>query len=411
MLAVAAVMLCSANAAYAINLRHFLWRALLSPSLTNPPPATGANVTSPPHTRHRSQRPRRRGLRAATPALPLRPSLDHMWCVASPTADSDALQAALDFVCATNPAYCAPLQPGQPCFLPNTTAAHASYAFNAYWLDLGYSHGHPCSFGGTALIAHSDPTDEEVRDIRVAFDKIKESIQYAQQKYKRAADKHRKPVQFKDGDWILLRFTKARLKTTTGKNWKRGANRSSKILHETAKRYYGPFQILSRINERAYKLRLPANWHIHNAFMLACVSPSKEILLQSQYKKNHLSLMTKRKSCNQRRSYDMKKIFYAVVRDPVDYNRPVKEVNLGVWLKVMVGNQRSEEVMVGNQRSEEVVDPNLIEKSSPCLLKRVLLIALCYMDLESKKRPKMGHVVHMLESKDFTSWDVRALLS
>ncbi|MCO5551562.1 hypothetical protein L7F22_005067 [Adiantum nelumboides] len=42
--------------------------------------------------------------------------------------------------------------------------------------------------------------DEEVRDIRVAFDKIKESIQFAQQTYKRAADKHRKPLQFKEGD-------------------------------------------------------------------------------------------------------------------------------------------------------------------------------------------------------------------
>ncbi|MCO5607167.1 hypothetical protein L7F22_061360 [Adiantum nelumboides] len=42
--------------------------------------------------------------------------------------------------------------------------------------------------------------DEEVRDIRVAFDKIKESIQSAQQTYKRAADKHRKPLQFKEDD-------------------------------------------------------------------------------------------------------------------------------------------------------------------------------------------------------------------
>ena len=32
------------------------------------------------------------------------------------------------------------------------------------------------------------------------------------------------------------------------------------------KRYYGPFQILSRINETNCKLKLLANWHIHNAF-------------------------------------------------------------------------------------------------------------------------------------------------
>ncbi|MCO5595732.1 hypothetical protein L7F22_049778 [Adiantum nelumboides] len=88
-------------------------------------------------------------------------------------------------------------------------------------------------------------------------------------------------------------------------------------------------------------------------------------------------------------------------RDPVDYNRPVGEVNLVDWLKVMVGNRRS----------EEVVDPNLIEKPSPRLLKRVLLIALRCVDPESEKRPKMGHVVHMLESEDFPYRDARALLS
>ena len=42
-----------------------------------------------------------------------------------------------------------------------------------------------------------------------------------------------------------------------------------------AKRYYGPFQILSRINETAYRLKLPANWHIHNAFHISLLKPFK----------------------------------------------------------------------------------------------------------------------------------------
>lgn len=88
-------------------------------------------------------------------------------------------------------------------------------------------------------------------------------------------------------------------------------------------------------------------------------------------------------------------------RDPVDYARPAGEVNLVDWLKVMVGNRRS----------EEVVDPNLAEKPSPRVLKRVLLIALRCVDPESEKRPKMGHVVHMLESEDFPYRDARTLLS
>ena len=41
------------------------------------------------------------------------------------------------------------------------------------------------------------------------------------------------------------------------------------------KRYYGPFQILSRISKMAYRLKLPANWHIHNAFHISLLKPFK----------------------------------------------------------------------------------------------------------------------------------------
>eukprot|EP00249_Psilotum_nudum_P011615 c23277_g2_i1 orf=1014-2495(-) len=84
-------------------------------------------------------------------------------------------------------------------------------------------------------------------------------------------------------------------------------------------------------------------------------------------------------------------------RDPVDYARPTGEVNLVDWLKVMVGSRRS----------EEAVDPNLPQKPTARILKRALLVALRCVDPDSEKRPKMGHVVHLLESEDFPYCDVR----
>ena len=42
--------------------------------------------------------------------------------------------------------------------------------------------------------------DEYVRDIAVAFDKVKDATAKAQEKHKRAIDKHRRPVAFKDDD-------------------------------------------------------------------------------------------------------------------------------------------------------------------------------------------------------------------
>lgn len=60
------------------------------------------------------------------------------------------------------------------------------------------------------------------------------------------------------------------------------------------------------------------------------------------------------------------------------------------WLKTMVGNRKS----------DEVVDPKLPEMPSSKALKRILLVALRCVDPDAQKRPKMGHVLHMLEADD-----------
>ncbi|CAL0311187.1 unnamed protein product [Lupinus luteus] len=78
-------------------------------------------------------------------------------------------------------------------------------------------------------------------------------------------------------------------------------------------------------------------------------------------------------------------------RDPVDYGRPAHEVNLVDWLKMMVGNRRS----------EEVLDENIEVKPSTRTLKRVLLTALRCVDPDSEKRPRMSQVVRMLESQEY----------
>nr|XP_043621080.1 probable serine/threonine-protein kinase At1g01540 [Erigeron canadensis] len=77
-------------------------------------------------------------------------------------------------------------------------------------------------------------------------------------------------------------------------------------------------------------------------------------------------------------------------RNPVDYGRPQGEVNLVEWLKTMVGNRKA----------DEVVDPKLPEMPSSKALKRILLVALRCVDPDAQKRPKMGHVLHMLEADD-----------
>ncbi|XP_008805559.3 probable serine/threonine-protein kinase At1g01540 [Phoenix dactylifera] len=86
-------------------------------------------------------------------------------------------------------------------------------------------------------------------------------------------------------------------------------------------------------------------------------------------------------------------------RAPVDYTRPSGEVNLVEWLKTMVGGRKT----------EQVVDPKMPEKPSPKALKRALLVALRCVDPDAQKRPKMGHVIHMLEMDELLFHDDRKL--
>nr|XP_010933966.1 probable serine/threonine-protein kinase At1g01540 isoform X2 [Elaeis guineensis] len=86
-------------------------------------------------------------------------------------------------------------------------------------------------------------------------------------------------------------------------------------------------------------------------------------------------------------------------RAPVDYTRLPGEVNLVEWLKNMVGDRKS----------EQVVDPKMLEKPYPKALKRALLVALRCVDPDARKRPKMGHVIHMLEMDDLLFRDDRKL--
>eukprot|EP00249_Psilotum_nudum_P036195 c654_g1_i2 orf=471-1304(+) len=79
------------------------------------------------------------------------------WCIAKPWASVDTLQAALDWACGPGGADCEPIQLSEPCFVPNSVLAHASYAFNSYY-QIHQHAGGTCDFGGTATIVDEDPS-------------------------------------------------------------------------------------------------------------------------------------------------------------------------------------------------------------------------------------------------------------
>ena len=66
------------------------------------------------------------------------------------------------------------------------------------------------------------------------------------------ADQKRREEQFNPGDWVYLKIQPHRQKTIT-----------QKALYKLGCRFYGPYQVVSKVGEVAYKLDLPAEAHIH----------------------------------------------------------------------------------------------------------------------------------------------------
>ena len=81
----------------------------------------------------------------------------------------------------------------------------------------------------------------------VIQDLLQQHLNRAQQYMKAQADRHRSPRTFSVGDSVYLKL-QPYIQTLVA----RRAN------HKLAIKYYGPYQIIAKINEVAYKLYLPA---------------------------------------------------------------------------------------------------------------------------------------------------------
>ncbi|KAL7088516.1 hypothetical protein ACP275_13G131700 [Erythranthe tilingii] len=78
------------------------------------------------------------------------------YCIADEQTPDDVLMAAMKWAC-ENGADCGPIQENQPCYLPNTTMDHASYAFNSYYQNMKHKGG-SCYFNSAALLSALNPS-------------------------------------------------------------------------------------------------------------------------------------------------------------------------------------------------------------------------------------------------------------
>ena len=135
------------------------------------------------------------------------------------------------------------------CEFAINNAVHESTGFTPFYLTYGY---HPLT-PASIITSSSVPAAQELhKQLCNDLNEAKKHLHAAQQRQKSYADSKRRFIEYQIGDMVLLSTQDIGLYCSG----------SPKLLP----RFIGPFQILRRIGDLAYKLALPSNMRIHDVF-------------------------------------------------------------------------------------------------------------------------------------------------
>jgi hypothetical protein len=131
-------------------------------------------------------------------------------------------------------------------------AKHASTGFTPFYLNSGREVPVPLDLAlEEARLTKQPNAAERIQQLHRDLERAKENLLRAQQRQAKYADQHRRDVDFKVGDQVLL--STAHLKLTGG------AERTAKFAYK----YIGPFKIKRTVNKNACELELPPTMQIH----------------------------------------------------------------------------------------------------------------------------------------------------
>ena len=139
----------------------------------------------------------------------------------------------------------------------------AEFAYNnSYQPSIGMApyealYGRPCRSpncwieAGESRLYGPDIVQETTEKIKL----IRERLRTAQSRQKSYADRRRRPLEFKVGDWVFLKVVPRKGIFRFGKKGK------------LAPRFIGPFEIIRRVGEVAYQIDLPQQvTQVHDVF-------------------------------------------------------------------------------------------------------------------------------------------------
>ncbi|XP_057744668.1 uncharacterized protein LOC130962477 [Arachis stenosperma] len=113
----------------------------------------------------------------------------------------------------------------------------------------------PVLFRGETFPSHVDKVAALTAAKDAVLAELKTHLVQAQQRMKQAADRHRRDVEFKPGEWVYLKMQPYRMQTL-----------ARRVNEKLSPRYYGLFEMVERIGAVAYMLAMPQGCRLHSVF-------------------------------------------------------------------------------------------------------------------------------------------------
>ena len=182
-----------------------------------------------------------------------------------------------------------------------------STGYSPFYLTYGYHPTTPIDLLSATDTSSVEGVTRFAQRLRQTYATAQEHLHRANEAYKKQYDRRHRPATFAVGDAVLLSTRNLRMKGTPAK---------------LQRRYVGPYRVVERVGERAYRLRLPDGWNIHPVFHVSLLKPWKT----GAWEREEPEVEPELEPQVDDREYEIEKLLR--------------------WRPVRVGNQRSREFLV-----------------------------------------------------------------
>lgn len=144
--------------------------------------------------------------------------------------------------------------------LANNRTVHSASKFSPFEIVFGFNSLTPLHLTTLTMSERVNfDAKKKAEFVKQLHEKTRLNIEKGTQQYLKQANKGRRLLTFETGDWVWLHMRKERV----------SEKRRSKFLP----RGDGPFQVIERINDNAYKLDLPGAYNVSATFSVSDLSP------------------------------------------------------------------------------------------------------------------------------------------